>query len=167
MRTHLKKTLLALPVVGLLGIAPLGYAHEGHEASPPATTAVPPSPRAPQQNLNTMPPYSYQTPMSQGQHRHFPGRKQMSRPWEPDAEHNAQHRELSDAHEAMHEYPMTERQHRRLHRQLNRAHERGHRDLNNEWRDYTNRDRYGDRYADRDWSQGRYDRDYYGPDRWR
>jgi hypothetical protein len=31
MKTNLKKTLLALPVVGLLGIAPLGFAHEEHQ----------------------------------------------------------------------------------------------------------------------------------------
>ena len=113
--TPKKKALFAIPVIGLLGIAPVSFAHEDHTQYDSPSTRVQEyqDHRAEHRGLNAE---------HEAQHEDL------------NAEHREQHQDLREAHRAAHEFPMTARQHRRLHRQLDRAHRLEHDELNAEHR---------------------------------
>jgi hypothetical protein len=82
----------------------------------------------------------------------------------PADEHEDYHDEQEARHEDFHSMPHSRREHRRFHRAEKRDHRALHRDLDDEWRDYGDRDWYGGRYSNRDRSWGRYGDNYYGRD---
>jgi hypothetical protein len=115
MKTHLKNALFAIPMVSLLGIAPVSFAHEDHTQYDSPRTRV----------------QEYQDHRTE--HRGLNAEHEAQH-GDLNAEHREQHQDLREAHRSMHDIPMIARQHRRLHRQLDRAHRMGHNELNAEHR---------------------------------
>src|SRR5262249_35355132 len=118
-KTHLRKSvLLAIPMAGLLGFAPLGFAHDEyqeHRAEHQNLNAehsaehqdLNAEHRAEHQNLEAQHEAAHQYPMTKRQHRRL--HRQLSKAHEAgheelNAEHRAEHQELNAEHQDYHDY---------------------------------------------------------------
>src|SRR5262245_7242113 len=118
MKTYLKTALVALPMVGLLGLAPVSFAHDEyqehraehrglnaeHEAQHEDLNA---EHRELHQDLNDVHRYAHQYPMTRRQHRRL--HRQLDRAHNAEhnqlnAEHRMGHEELSAEHQDYHDY---------------------------------------------------------------